>query len=97
MFQEESESRLNSGGMILELHETDSIKLDFDLEPVNIALTTCVSTQFKSTSKSSVSANTSGQENSTQGICFYIAQPTLIFDGKVVVGQFGNPSLTTSI
>ena len=62
MFEEESESKLNSGGMILELHETDSIKLDFDLEPVNIALTTCVSMQFKSTSKSSVSANTSGQE-----------------------------------
>ena len=58
--------------MILELHETDSIKLDFDLQPVNIALTTCVSIQFKSTSKSSVSANTSGQEISTQGICFYI-------------------------
>ena len=58
MFDEESESRLNSGGMILELQETDSIKLDFDLEP----LTTCVSIQSKSTSRSSLSASTSGQE-----------------------------------
>ena len=48
--------------MILELHDTDSIKLDFDLEPANIALTTCVSMQFKSTSKSSESANISGHE-----------------------------------
>ena len=39
MFEEESESKLNSGGMILELLETDSIKLDLHLEPVNIALT----------------------------------------------------------
>ena len=48
--------------MILELQETDSIKLDFDLEPVNIALTTCVSIQSKSISKSSLSANIAGQE-----------------------------------
>ena len=61
-FDEESESKLSSGGMILELQETDSIKLDFDLEPVNMALTTCVSIQSKSTSKSSLSASTSGQE-----------------------------------
>ena len=48
--------------MFYHLHETDSIKVDLDLEPVNIALTTCVSMQFKSTFKSSVSANTSGQD-----------------------------------
>ena len=51
---------LSSVGMILELQETDSIKLDFDLEPVNTALTTCVSIHSKSVSKSSLSANISG-------------------------------------
>ena len=62
IFDEESESKLSSGGMILELQETDSIKLDFDLEPVNMALTTGVSIQSKSTSKSSLSASMSGQK-----------------------------------
>ena len=36
---EELESVSNSSGMILELHEMDSVKLDFDVEPVNTALT----------------------------------------------------------
>ena len=55
---EEREFKFNSVGMILELQETDSIKLDFDLEPVNTALTTCVSIHSKSISRSSLSANT---------------------------------------
>ena len=59
---EELESKFNSVGMILELQETDSIKLDFDLEQVNTALTTCVSIHSKSISRSSLSANVSGQE-----------------------------------
>ena len=54
--------KFNSTDMILELQETDSIKLDFDLEPVNTALTTCVSIHSKSIPKSSLSANISGQE-----------------------------------
>ena len=52
-FVEEMESVFNSSGMILELHEIDSIKLDFDFEPVNTALTICVSMHSKSTSMSS--------------------------------------------
>ena len=47
--------------MILELHETDSIKLDFELVPVNTALTTWVSMHSRSLSKSSLD-RTSGQE-----------------------------------
>ena len=40
--------------IILESHEIDSIKLDFDFEPVNIALTIWVSMLFKSMSMSSL-------------------------------------------
>ena len=49
-FVEELESASYSSGMILELHEIDSIKLDFDFEPVNTALTICVSMHSKSIS-----------------------------------------------
>ena len=45
--------------MILELHETDSIKLDSELVSVNAALTTLVSIHSKSISMSS-SDRTSG-------------------------------------
>ena len=54
-------STSNSSGMISELHEIDSIKLDFELVLVNTALTTWVSMHSKSTSKSS-SDRTSGQK-----------------------------------
>ena len=54
-------STSNSSGMILELHETDRIKLDFELVPVNTALTIWVSMHFKSISMYSLD-RTSGQE-----------------------------------
>ena len=50
---EELEFVSNSSRMILELHEIDSIKLDFDFEPVNTALTVCVSMRSESISISS--------------------------------------------
>ena len=56
------ESRSNEVGMISGLHAIDSIKLVFDLDPVNTALTICVSMHSKSMSTSSLSDNIFGHE-----------------------------------
>ena len=47
-FVEELESVSNSSEMILELHEMDLIKLDFDFEAVNTALNMypCIQNQY---------------------------------------------------
>ena len=77
------ESRSNEVGMISGLHEIDSIKLDFDLDPVNTALTICVSMHSKSMSNSSMSDNLSGYEILLRASASTLLCPHLYFMMKL--------------